>query len=471
MARRGDNPVHPLRGVLGRLVLSVSPRSVLVVSDRWSIDDVWAVAPDAASRKAAVKVAKAASWPQRGAVAAPAGGASAVWGECQGSGSKPYLAAVHLDGGTGPAYKCSCPSRKIPCKHILGLLALWAQGEVGDREDKPSWVGSWLDGRAARQARAADPAGAAPADPAKAAATLRAREEAVDAGLAELRLWLHDQVDAGLAEVPKMGYDHWDRMAKRLTDAKARGVSGLVSRLPSVARQENWPERVLEHLGMVHLLIDGYRAGDALGERTRGAVRSRVGITLKAEEVRTAGERVADVWVVLGRRTVPGAEDGMTGLRVWLRGTATGRTALALSFGRAEQAPTTPYRPGTAVEAELSFYPDGHRVVPDAGAERPGTVPRGTAVAAALDSYAAVLAEDPWRDTWPLVLAGVVPARDDRWYLADGAGDALPLATAAPRRLLAVTGGHPATVAAEWNPHEGLTPIAVWDRTGKAIPL
>lgn len=441
------------------------------MSDRWSIDDVWAVAPDAASRKAAVKVGKAASWPQRGAVAASAGGTSAVWGECQGSGSKPYLAAVHLDGGTGPAYKCSCPSRKIPCKHVLGLLALWAQGEVADREDKPSWVGSWLDGRAARQARAADPAKAAPADPAKAAATLRAREEAVAAGLAELRLWLHDQIDAGLAEVPKHGYDHWDRMAKRLTDAKARGASGWVSRLPSVARQESWPERVLEHLGLLHLLIDGYGAGDALGERTRGAIRSRVGITLKADEVRAGGESVGDTWVVLGRRTVPGAEDDMTGLRVWLRGARTGRTALALSFGRADQAPTTPYRLGTAVEADLSFYPDGHRVVPDPGTELPGPVPQGTTVAGALDAHAAVLAEDPWRETWPVVLADAAPARDDRWYLADPGGDALPLATGTPRRLLAVTGGRPATVAAEWSPAEGLTPLAVWDRTGKAIPL
>ena len=25
---------------------------------------------------------------------------------------------------TGPAYKCSCPSRKFPCKHALGLLFL-----------------------------------------------------------------------------------------------------------------------------------------------------------------------------------------------------------------------------------------------------------------------------------------------------------------------------------------------------------
>ena len=439
------------------------------MSDRWSIDDVWAVAPDAASRKAAVKVGKAASWPQRGAVAATGGGTTAVWGECQGSGSKPYLTAVHLDGGTAPAYKCSCPSRKIPCKHVLGLLVLWAQGEIADREDAPAWVGTWIDGRTARQARTAAPA--TPADPARAAATLRAREEAVAAGLAELRLWLHDQIDAGLAEVPKLGYDHWDRMAKRLTDAKARGASNLVSLLPAAARQENWPERVLERMSLLHLLIDGYTAGDALGERTRGAARSRVGITLKADEASARGEKVHDTWLVLGKRTVAGDEDGVTGLRVWLRGTGTGRTALALGFGRAGQAPAAPYRVGTAVEAELSFYPDGHRIVPNPGAEVPGTVPDGTTVAAALDSYASALAEDPWLEAWPVVLADAVPAWDGRWHLADPDGNALPLTAGRHQRLLAVTGGQPTAIAAEWSPVEGLAPITVWDRNGKAVPL
>nr|WP_279163542.1 SWIM zinc finger family protein [Rhodococcus erythropolis] len=33
----------------------------------------------------------------------------------------------------GPAYKCSCPSRKFPCKHALGLLVEWSEGRVPSR--------------------------------------------------------------------------------------------------------------------------------------------------------------------------------------------------------------------------------------------------------------------------------------------------------------------------------------------------
>ncbi len=440
------------------------------MSDRWSTDDVWALAPDASSRKAALKVAKESSWPERGAVAAPSGGTSAVWGECKGSGSKPYLAAVHLDGAGGTAYKCSCPSRKIPCKHVLGLLALWTQDSVADREERPEWVAKWLSGRAARQEKANSPA--APADPERAAATLRRREEAVRAGVDELGLWLRDQVDTGLAEVPKHGYDHWDRMAKRLVDAKAGGAASLVSQLPSAARGDSWPERMLERLGLLHLLVNGYRAGDALDERVRGAVRSRVGITVKAEDVLAGGERVRDTWRVLGWHDAPALEADMRVRRLWLRGTATGRVALYLAFARPGQAPTTPFRAGTDVEAEFAFYPDGHRVAPVGdGTTTEAAPPEGGTVTQALDAFAASLAEDPWRDTWPVVLDRAAPAHDGRWYLTDTEGHALPLASPEPWRLLAVTGGHPSTVAAEWSPATGLTPITVWDRNGKAVSL
>ncbi|WP_053617978.1 SWIM zinc finger family protein [Nocardiopsis sp. NRRL B-16309] len=448
------------------------------------------------------------SWPRRGAVAADTGGTAAVWGECKGSGSKPYLAAVHLDGG--PAFKCSCPSRKIPCKHVLGLLALWAREEVETSEERPEWVATWLAARAARRTRPQ----AGPADPGRAAATLRAREEAVAAGMDELRMWLDDQLDAGLAEAPKHGYDHWDRMAKRLVDAKAGGAAALVSELPGALRGQGWPEAVLERLGRLHLLVSGYRAlgtaqeeagaeepvaaggapdsngsagsagsrvpgsggttrAQGLDARMRGVVRTRAGIATRVEEVLAEGERVRDTWQVLGRRDVPAPDPGMRARRVWLRGRGTGRIALSLSFARADQTPVSPFRDGTEADTELAFYPDGHRAAPvdDGHRAAPAPPPESGTVADALDSFAAALAQDPWRDAWPVVLGGAAPALDGRWYLTDPSGAALPLSDPEPWRLLAVTGGHPATVAGEWSPRDGLTPLTVWDARGKAVSL
>ncbi|MFD7889228.1 SWIM zinc finger family protein, partial [Streptomyces albidoflavus] len=87
-----------------------------------------------------------------------------MWGLCKGSGSKPYRTVVDT---TGPAYQCSCPSRKFPCKHALGLLLLWSDpdGPVasGESEGAPDWARTWLAGRAERTARKkAAPAAAPP---------------------------------------------------------------------------------------------------------------------------------------------------------------------------------------------------------------------------------------------------------------------------------------------------------------------
>ncbi|WP_431871865.1 SWIM zinc finger family protein [Nocardiopsis eucommiae] len=415
-------------------------------------------------------MAKAGSWPRSGVVVADGGGTSAVWGECKGSGSKPYLAAAHLDGDKGPAYKCSCPSRKIPCKHVLALLSLWSQGTLAEREDRPEWVATWLSGRVARQERASA-AASAPVDPEKAAATLRARERSVTAGLEELRLWLHDQVDGGLAEIPQLGYGHWDRMAKRLVDAKAGGAATLVTQLPQNVGADGWTNRLLERLGMLHLLVDGYLAGEGDDPRTRAVLRSRVGIATRAEEVLASGERVADTWRVLGHRDVL-TPDRMRGRRQWLYGATTGRHALSLTFARPTETPDAVFRPGTEFEGELAFHPDGRRAVRvGKGDERPATPPPGGTVEQALDSFAGALAEDPWLEAWPVVLENAVPARAEGWHLADPTGTSLPLAGGELWRFLAATGGRPATIAAEWSPDTGLSPMTLWDADGKAVAL
>ncbi|MFI6496239.1 SWIM zinc finger family protein [Nonomuraea typhae] len=91
-----------------------------------------------------------------------------------------------------------------------------------------------------------------------------------------------------------------------------------------------------------------------------------------------------------------------------------------------------------------------------------------SAVAASVDDALAEVAEalaaDPWTDSWPLLLAGVVPERTTL--------GGLPLHPACvdPWRLIAVSGGEPVTAAVEWTP-QGLRPLTVWDDEGRAVTL
>ena len=94
---------------------------------------ILALAPDPASAKAGSQLAAAHQWSNLGKSEA------ALWGECQGSGKTPYKTQVDLN---GPAFKCSCPSRKFPCKHGLGLYRLsTAEPALFARGAEPQWVG------------------------------------------------------------------------------------------------------------------------------------------------------------------------------------------------------------------------------------------------------------------------------------------------------------------------------------------
>ena len=50
--------------------------------------------------------------------------ADGTWllGSCQGSAKDPYKVSVDLINASAPVGRCTCPSRKYPCKHALGLM-------------------------------------------------------------------------------------------------------------------------------------------------------------------------------------------------------------------------------------------------------------------------------------------------------------------------------------------------------------
>ncbi|MFA1545363.1 SWIM zinc finger family protein [Actinomadura chokoriensis] len=441
--------------------------------DRWAREQVLGLAPDGSSAKAAGGVAKPAGWGGTGC------DDEAVWGECQGSGKSVYRTCADL---TGPAFRCSCPSRKFPCKHALALLLLWSDAAV-EAGPRPAWVAEWVDDRRERAGRAAEqrasaaggatPATEAPAGRARDPKTVERRERRVDDGLAELDQWLRDQVAHGLAQAEKAPYRLWDDAARRLVDAQAGALAGQVRALAAIPRRPGWPGRLLAEYALLRLLVRAHRRRDELPAGLRDTVRSRVGFTVPQEEVLSGGERVRDLWWVTGSHDT--AQDQLTTRRVWLRGRRTGRPALVLSFAAPGTSLDASLLVGTEVDAELAFYP-GSQPLRALVAERYGAadqaVPDGTPVQGLLDEHAAALARDPWLDRWPATLQNVRLARAEGGdlYVVDEAGDALPLRAGDPWRLLALSGGGPVTLSGEWGPR-GLRPLAAWHEDEGTVVL
>ncbi|MFJ4850542.1 SWIM zinc finger family protein [Streptomyces sp. NPDC088733] len=441
--------------------------------ERWTADQVLALAPDASSRKAGTGLAAAARWSGTGT------SDTAVWGLCAGSGSKPYQTVVDT---AGPAAKCSCPSRKFPCKHAIGLLLLWSGGEVGPAAHgggRPDWVTEWLDARRAREERKAAPAGGGDPEAARKRAGQRARR--VAAGAVELEQRLTDLLLGGLAGADREGYQRWEETAARMVDAQAPGLASRVRELGAVtAAGGDWPSRLLEETALLHLLTQGLLGHDRLPEALAATVRGRVGFTVDSAEL-LAGPTVRDHWLVLAQQD--SADDRLTTRRIWLHGRDTGRPALLLSFGAGGRAPELALPVGLGVDAELAYHPGARPLRAVLGtrhaAPGPAPVPPGLPVGAALAAYGEALADDPWLDAWPSVLAQVVPVPGDAgWQLADAEGaDAVPVTAGGGTgagglwRLAAVSGGRPVTVFGELG-HRGFRPYTVWGGAGaEAVAL
>jgi SWIM zinc finger len=444
---------------------------------RWSADSVLDLASDESSRRSATGLGRPAPWSGTGVAG------DVLWGLCAGSGKNPYQTIVDL---SGPAYKCSCPSRKFPCKHALGLLLNWANGSVPEESAPVDFARAWLDDRRARAEKAAKPSAAAvpvgsplAIDPGtvkdQAAAARRAKQRAqrVASGLAELQSWLRDQVLVGLSAASASGPGHANEIAARMVDAQAPGVAAALRELSAVpASGEGWPGRLLGEYAQLHLLARAHERLDTLPPGLAATVRSRVGYPTSRKDV-LAGPAVTDHWAVLGVRDL--VDGNVPGRRVWLRGRDSGRWAMLLTFsapggaGGWQDPDTARLRPGTELHASLHYYPGqppmravaGERHAQPAPVAGPGAAGDAAAV---LAEYAAGLTQDPWLTVWPALLTGtpIAPARGTGWQLIDRAGAALALAERESRwTLLAVSGGSPVTVAAEWHPG-GLLPLTVW---------
>ena len=431
---------------------------------------ILALAPDAASAKAGSQLAAPRNWSNIGR------NESAAWGECQGSGKNPYRTQIDL---AEPAFKCSCPSRKFPCKHGLGLyLLLAADTALFNMNEAPEWVRDWLQSRQARQEKKTEKAAAAaePSPEAVAASVAQARkreekrEQKVDAGLRELQTWLHDLAREGLSSVRSRGQGFWDAIAARMVDAQAAPLGRRLSHAGSMLYQSGLRDAedlAANELAAIYLLTRAWQRIGELPPALQADVRTLLGWTLNQDEV-LRQPAVADRWRVLAQTV---SDDERLRVRAtWLRGASSGRWALVLHYAAGTQGFEQILHPGTEFDGELCYYPGAWPlralVRQQSGAHRIGDPGAACGLDALLDGYADALAVQPFLERHPVLLDGLVPDSADHRLLCDAQGRRIALHPSfRPQHafhLLALSGGHPLTIFGEWDGRT-LRPLSVWD--------
>lgn len=437
-----------------------------------STDQVVALAPDASALKSARELASARRWTLLGR------SDDWLWGLAQGSGANPYQVQVALG---ELASKCSCPSRKFPCKHALGLLLLAAaDGAALAMATPPAWVAEWAAARAqraekqeAKKARAIEPNGEAtaaekPVDAAQQQKRQEKRQSRIDDGASLLRQALQDLVRGGLAAVASGG-NLWPDLDRRMVDAQAPGLAARVASLRALLQAG--PARrtqALDELGQLHTLLCALAAANAGDVGLQSSLRQAVGVPLRSDDVlQHAG--VDDRWFVAAVDTIE--QDHLVTTVQWLFGVATRRWASVLSSAPVQQARAADRLPlGVVVRGELVFAQALaeqralFRTPPRVLAELPPTPADFDEL---LARHAAALAAEPWWRQSPFHVAAAPAWCGDEPVLVDASGRALPWQPrhGQEQQLAAITGGGRCPLSGTWDGRQ-LRVLAAHDELG-----
>lgn len=420
-----------------------------------SLEKVEALAPDQSSLDAARKLLKGSSWP-----VVASNGSGLVWGECQGSGATPYRVVVsEADAG----YKCTCPSRKFPCKHSLALMWMRAEGKQAFVDAPvPPWVSDWLSRRRgsgtgagddskeskSRASIAATSSGdtQVEADPKAEARAVAARErnrkereESILNGLDDLDVWITDQVDRGLAGFAVQSTQVCRVIAQRMVDAKASGLATRLESLPlrlfSLPESAR-PTAAMEELGLIHLMAQAYRRQETLAALLKADVRQAIGwsVTREALLADASAMRMRGAWRVVAvfSEVQP---DRLRRLETWLwlekppeENQSATRFAVLIDFVPvATGAASGGYSVGDRIEAELVFYPSAipsraqilQSLSGAQASDAPLELPEQS-LNDAYQSYERAMCVQPWLGAWPFSIRNArVRRHETQLYLCD----------------------------------------------------
>ena len=420
-------------------------------------EQVLSLAPDDSSKKAGLGLAGPSKWVIR------AYNDLAIWGECQGSGKNPYQTQIDT---TNIAFKCSCPSRKFPCKHGIGLMLLYTrQQSLFTNTDAPAWVSDWLDKRNERQEKQAEKKDK-PVDEAAQAKRLQARESKVEDGIAELNIWIKDIVRNGLVNIPERDSSYFLNMAKRMVDAQAPGLAGMIRYLSEINfYNDGWQTPFLDQLGKIYLITEAFKNQEKQDENLQQDIRTWIGFTQNQETLKEQTGTL-DTWLILAKQTTE--DENITTERYWLYGTQTSSYALVLQFIVRGIGAQVSLMPGTFIQAELIYFPS---TLPLRAIIKRQISTSAVADFKGFNSWQQIMDDEakansilPFRSERPYIIHNVKPVLyNGTWWLQDANKNMMAVRNEQQRiwKLLAISGGKEIDTAVIGS-EDSFEPIGLW---------
>ncbi|HEX4607488.1 MAG TPA: SWIM zinc finger family protein [Urbifossiella sp.] len=322
-----------------------------------------------------------------------------LFGECQGSGKDPYQCSVDFVRADQPTFRCSCPSRQLPCKHGLGLLYAYAQKKAFTKAAVPADLQAKREKLTARKEKQAT-AAAEPAKPKQVnTAALAKKVKAQLDGMDVLEKLVHDAVRLGVGNMNAKLARQMEEQAKKLGDAYLPGArmalhgytqlfadegGKFADKKPSAAQTERTHTEALDQLARLHAVIKQGRAylkkrldDPNLAVPTDTAIAAWLGHAWQLTELKTCGLVEPDanlVQLAFNSHDDPARQE-LVDTGIWMtlgsgkiRVTQTLRPYKALKFIKAEDSVY-----GVVNVKELCVYPGSvnPRIRWDASTTRP----------------------------------------------------------------------------------------------------
>ncbi len=379
-------------------------------------ESILQLAPDDTSAKAGKQLATTAKWLNAHHHE------KALWGECKGSGKNPYFTQIDLQ---NIAFKCSCPSRKFPCKHGLGLLFLFAsqpnffQEETG-LSDK---VNEWLGKRKERsETKAAQPV--KPVDEAAQQKRQEQRKQKVKNGLDELDIWMKDIIRTGIQSIPANQYKVFSNIKSRMVDAQASGIATMFAGLEDLNYYEDgWETNLMRQFSKIFFIKEAYNNKELLSPEWQQELRNWIGWNVTKEDLAELPV-TEDVWQVLHLEKTP--FEKLMSEKVWLYGLHSGEFKYQLQFYMPQQAISAQILvPGNCIKAKVVTYPgmESQRIlIKDFIDDKTDFSIHGepTSLVNTLQKITSVKSRNPLKESIPVLLHQVkLVTHNQQWFLTD----------------------------------------------------
>lgn len=429
----------------------------------WTLEEARALAPDAASLKAAEKLLLPAKW--LGLSRAE----NLLWGQCKGSGKSPYDVCLDTQARRG---RCSCPSRKQPCKHVVALAQLSVSAEMlFSPSELPEKLAEKMASQRSDASKAPQKKYKAPElTPEEEALQQerydRRRFEQIAQGIEELELWLQDLFRQGLAQINPKTRDSATHLVARLVDTQAPALGRRVARLGQLLEQSashtpHWPAQCAEVLGQIGLLMQGFYRFASFERDVQADIKAQLGWPQRRKDVEHL-QAATESWWVIGQ--IQQQDKDLTARRSWVYALDSQSLGLVLDFNFRGQGYPAHYQRGAIYRAAGKYFPASvplRLILQDPELEHADAQTLSAAFPEARESlqellhcWSEQLAKNPWLEQWPSLLAEVqIFDCAGRYWVQDAQGCRLPAALNPLDywRFQALSGGRPLSLFVEWN--------------------